>query len=575
MSDASLIFNILGRDGVSSVFDKIQRKALETAVTFVGADAVSKRSGSDTSRIIRTAFSEMGAGISSVAKAAGQALVGNFSQAAETIGSTLSKSGPAAIGALVLVGGAAAAAAGPIGVAIGGALISGMGAGIALVPILFAAKNDQVKKSWLDTINHMKTVTSQLSQPFVPVLQHISGSVRSAFDRLSPIFGQAFAQMAPHVQGFADNLISAFTRLGPSIGPITKSFSDILDRLGPMLPGIFQSLADAIGHLAEVIGQHSGEFAKIVKFILDIVPAAIELIAWMVRVGDVVGQVVSAVSSWFFHLGENIGFAVGGIRGFVVQAWAEITAWVTSKAGEIVNTVTGAWGAVVAWTFTTWNTVVSAVVGAASRLWGAVTLTLNSVVGFVASIPGRILGALGNLGGLLYGAGRDVIQGLINGFNAKVGELLGRAASIVNSIKNTIAGALHIGSPSKITTQYGVWIGEGLALGMAKSAGMVSSAAGALSDSVTAGLAVPATQVGTARPAQANSTLMLPLPAARSPLKSIPVGQSWTTSWWSYCAKPSAFAAVTCRSCWAVLDDGATRHRHGTVCWWRLDERHQ
>ena len=84
----------------------------------------------------------------------------------------------------------------------------------------------------------------------------------------------------------------------------------------------------------------------------------------------------------------------------------------------------------------------------------------------VGAIPGRIASALGNLGSTLYAAGRDLIQGLINGFLAGAGRLLTEAQNLANSIVNTVESVLQIGSPSKVFERIGRDTVDGLDRGL-------------------------------------------------------------------------------------------------------------
>ena len=68
----------------------------------------------------------------------------------------------------------------------------------------------------------------------------------------------------------------------------------------------------------------------------------------------------------------------------------------------------------------------------------------QQLLGFVRSIPSRITSALGNLGSLLRGAGRNVIQGLINGIRS----MIGRVGSEMSNIASTIRSYLPF-SPAK------------------------------------------------------------------------------------------------------------------------------
>jgi phage-related protein len=57
-----------------------------------------------------------------------------------------------------------------------------------------------------------------------------------------------------------------------------------------------------------------------------------------------------------------------------------------------------------------------------------------ALVTYVRGIGGRIKSAIGNLGGLLLGVGRSIIQGLINGVTGMIGSLKNRFSSITSMI---------------------------------------------------------------------------------------------------------------------------------------------
>jgi hypothetical protein len=138
----------------------------------------------------------------------------------------------------------------------------------------------------------------------------------------------------------------------------------------------------------------------------------------------------------------------------VIQAVATLINWVI-RAGNQIH-----WIASVAW-------------GAMSSFYSAVAHYLGAAIGIFYSIPGRIHGALGNLGGLLYGIGISIIQGLINGVSAMVGYLMRVVNSIADVVRSAFARALKIQSPSKIFFGFGENITKGLALGIDKGSSAV------------------------------------------------------------------------------------------------------
>jgi hypothetical protein len=69
--------------------------------------------------------------------------------------------------------------------------------------------------------------------------------------------------------------------------------------------------------------------------------------------------------------------------------------------------------------------------------------------------------------------------------NAMIVQVQASAANLANAASSAIAAAAEIGSPSKITTEYGEFIGEGLPIGMKKSLSAVTAAAGELGGAAT------------------------------------------------------------------------------------------
>lgn len=141
--------------------------------------------------------------------------------------------------------------------------------------------------------------------------------------------------------------------------------------------------------------------------------------------------------------------AIGVLAG-IVFAIIKVITWLAQFQTFILNTTTA---------FRNWaNNTVATIAG-----------TINNIGNWFMSLPGRIRAALGNLGGLLYGAGRDLIQGLINGINNMASAVFNRARQIANDAANAIKNALRIKSPSRVTLGLGMEVGRGLELGLEKS----------------------------------------------------------------------------------------------------------
>lgn len=144
-------------------------------------------------------------------------------------------------------------------------------------------------------------------------------------------------------------------------------------------------------------------------------------------------------------------------------------------------------------------TVVARVIGWLSKLgaifWKitaaivtAVSNRINAVINIFRQIGGRISRSVGNLGNLLYNAGRDIVNGLIRGIQNRISAAIGTVKGVAGKISGAFKSALGIQSPSKVFASFGKDIDRGLALGINKNAGVVAKAVDTLSNTAITGM---------------------------------------------------------------------------------------
>jgi hypothetical protein len=86
-------------------------------------------------------------------------------------------------------------------------------------------------------------------------------------------------------------------------------------------------------------------------------------------------------------------------------------------------------------------------------------------------------------------AGISAAQGFLNGLVSEAGAIYNEAASIANSVKNTIQSALGINSPAKVMIPLGSAVPEGLAVGMEQGTAFVTDAGARLAGATAGSLA--------------------------------------------------------------------------------------
>lgn len=115
------------------------------------------------------------------------------------------------------------------------------------------------------------------------------------------------------------------------------------------------------------------------------------------------------------------------------------------------------------------------------RTFSGIGASIADFFALVSRIPGNIKNAIGNLGGLLLGAGKSLVQGLIDGVKSMAGTL-GRAILnlIPGPVRSIVANALGISSPSTVFLGFGRNIMEGLILGLRDKQAAVAAEMGQL-----------------------------------------------------------------------------------------------
>lgn len=304
-------------------------------------------------------------------------------------------SGPMLVGALASLPGLF----GPVGLAAGGALVLGVGAGIAGLGLAVAAKMPEVAAHFERLKTNVSAKMMQISAPFKQTLIDIAADMQTAFNAFVPELQKSFPQAAKDISEFSNNLTEAFRQLAPVVQPIMTAFGRILDELGPELPGVFQNIANALIPLAETVGENADGFAKMVVFILNIIPAAINLITAMIEFGV-----------WWGQVWRGAGEIVSLVGNTIIGWFRSIGAF----ASGILDFVGGVFG----------------------RMRDAMVQRFREMLQGVRDFPGTLKAVIGDTGRILWDAGWRLIGGLLDGIKARFAEVRGLLANLTGMLPN-------------------------------------------------------------------------------------------------------------------------------------------
>lgn len=149
--------------------------------------------------------------------------------------------------------------------------------------------------------------------------------------------------------------------------------------------------------------------------------------AWTMAVWDWIWNKIKQVAQLLINIFLNFSLV-----GLIIKHWTTIKTKTMSIWNAVVAWVRGLPGKLLSF-FLNWT-----IVGRFLKHWQQIkdgTVRKGAeLISWVRGLPGRITSALGNLGSLLLGAGRRLIQGLINGITGMIGNIkstLGRITSML------------------------------------------------------------------------------------------------------------------------------------------------
>lgn len=188
-----------------------------------------------------------------------------------------------------------------------------------------------------------------------------------------------------------------------------------------------------------------------------------------------------------------------GITGIITKAWDSVTAAVAL----VVNTIRATWKAVLTILKTPIAAAVSFISGAFGSIKSAigdavtwiidrikslatgVSTTIGKVVTYFKELPGRVLSGLGNIGETLLQAGKDLIQGLINGVTKMAQTAIDTVKNVGSKMVNGVKGIFGIASPSKVFAKIGQFVVQGLAKGVTSEADKAVAAIEGVAEEMT------------------------------------------------------------------------------------------
>lgn len=272
-------------------------------------------------------------------------------------------------------------------------------------------------------LTQLATVLSGLAVVLGPVIRLFSQFMGNALRRVLPLLLDLAARLLPLLAIQGEKIAGAFM---PLIPILAKLFEVYFAQAVALLPTFIQLFADAIpiiGEVAEIFGQVLLEaleaiaphLPELIRAMSEFAIAMVQLTLALLPILPPLARFLAAIVQVAIDSGL-LQTVVAGLIGFLTIA-AEVISRVARGIQIFIGWISGARGA--------------------TQAFGrAVSGSIGAAMGFFRNLGTTIRNAVGNLGSLLFDAGKRVIQGLINGIKAMFGNLGGVMSTIAQIVRD-------------------------------------------------------------------------------------------------------------------------------------------
>lgn len=304
---------------------------------------------------------------------------------------------------------------------------------------------------------------------------------------------------------FAD-ATDAVNGTGDAMEDVADATKDAVDEIGDYAPEAAEAtkkVSKAIGDEMDTVPVKFGEVGKTASSTLS-GSMLNEKKSIVLSASTITSAGIAAMVQTLADGQSDVETAVGNVESGAEGAMDPLKANM-SETGDTsasnLDSSFGAWATTVERTVTGMYNLFQNIIGHAlvndMTVWGTqVGTNFNSAIqggtsgiGSIAnSISNGIKSALGGLSDSTYWSGYYAGEGLYNGLAAWGGSLQQLARNIANSVSATLRNVLQIRSPSRVMEQIGMYTGEGLEVGLERSAQGVYAAVNDIANNIVNGI---------------------------------------------------------------------------------------
>ena len=286
-----------------------------------------------------------------------------------------------------------------------------------------------VDAAWAQIKAAVSVVVEWFQTNVAPVLQAAWAQIQAAWDAVWP---QLQAAWATYGQPIADLIVSVFQGVAANWDTIWQGISLVVS-------GVWQVISSVIS--------------------------------------TVIGVISGIIQVWTSALQGDWSGVWEGIKQIVSSIWAGIQGVISGALSIVQGVISGALGVIQGIWSGIWSSVGSTLSSAWEGIKSSISSGVSSAVSTISTLPSRAVSALGSIGSTLVNAGKNLIQGFINGISSMFGAVQSKLGSLTSSLTSWKGPEDY---DARLLTPAGVLVIEGFIRGLESRYGAVRNSLGTL-----------------------------------------------------------------------------------------------
>jgi phage-related protein len=348
-----------------------------------------------------------------------------------------------------------------IATALSAAIVAALPLGFIGIAIFAQLDNPALQQAGRGFANTVKDIFKRASSGLVDNLILGLDTILDSFQKMEPIITKIFDAIEPLTQplaegigGFIENILPGVLVAVENAGPAIEEFAVGLADLGTVLSDLFISLAEDPEALA-------GGMRNLFDFIINTIEELAALLNFLVDFFAVTKAIIEPFFTFFQAFWDMLFGDMEDFKGFWRDLWDGARIVIEKAIGDFIRWISDLRNS--------WSSRLSEIRGffsnTANALRDGFNNAIKNVISAVTGLPGRIRNAV-NWIGVLRSAGENIINGLLNGIRAGLGNLQNLLGYITNIIPDW-KGPLE--KDRKILQPTGAAIMDGLNIGIERS----------------------------------------------------------------------------------------------------------